>query len=161
VIFLDEPTTGLDPRSRRNVWEIVGNVAAEGVTVLLTTQYLDEADFLADGIALIDGGRVVADGTPAELKRRVGGQRLDMHAHDRLALAQIAEVLGAAADVDRQELRVSAPTDGSAGDVRAILDAVDPHGDRVARFSAHSATLDDVFLTMTGASARAREADHA
>jgi len=151
VIFLDEPTTGLDPRSRQQMWEVVTDLVGGGVTVFLTTQYLEEADVLADRIAVIDSGRVVAEGTAADLKRRVAEQRLDLVLADRAVFAEAAAVLGARVmRHDPEGLVLGVATDGSASEVRALLDEVDPGGRRVARFSVHGATLDDVFLALTG-----------
>jgi len=151
VIFLDEPTTGLDLRSRQAMWDVVADLVGSGVTVFLTTQYLEEADVLADRIAVIDGGRVVAEGTAAELKRRVADQRLDLVLADAAGFAAVDALLDGRAlrrDPDGRVLGVA--TDGTAAHVRALLDAVDPDGDRVARFAVHDATLDDVFLALTG-----------
>jgi ABC-2 type transport system ATP-binding protein len=149
VVFLDEPTTGLDPRSRQDLWQVIGELASGGTTVLLTTQYLEEADQLADRIAVLDGGRVVAEGTSDELKRRVAGQRLDLTASDPAALQLLRSRLpGQASDPDR--LTLSVPTDGHAADVRALLDQIDPGRDLIARFAIHAASLDDVFLALTG-----------
>jgi ABC-2 type transport system ATP-binding protein len=151
VIFLDEPTTGLDLRSRQTMWAVIADLAGAGVTVFLTTQYLEEADQLADRVAVLDGGRVVADGTPDELKAQVAAQRLDLTLADRAAFVDVARRLGprtAASDPDR--LTISAATDGTAAHVRAILDEVDPDRRRVQRFAVHGATLDDVFLALTG-----------
>jgi ABC-2 type transport system ATP-binding protein len=155
VIFLDEPTTGLDLRSRQAMWDVVADLVGSGVTVFLTTQYLEEADVLADRIAVIDGGRVVAEGTAAELKRRVADQRLDLVLADAAAFAAVDALLGDRAlrrDPAGRVLGVA--TDGTAAHVRALLDAIDPDGDRVARFAVHDATLDDVFLALTGRSLR-------
>ena len=151
VIFLDEPTTGLDLRSRQAMWDVVADLVGAGVTVFLTTQYLEEADVLADRIAVIDRGRVVAEGTAAELKRRVADQRLDLVLDDVAAFAAVDALLdGRALRRDPDGLVLGVATDGSAAHVRALLDAVDPDGDRVARFAVHDATLDDVFLALTG-----------
>ncbi len=151
VMFLDEPTTGLDPRSRRAMWGLVTGLADSGVTVLLTTQYLEEADQLADGVAVLDGGRIVAEGTADELKRRVAGHRLELEAVDSEAFARISEKVGdGAVGADPPSLTISLATDGGAGDVRALLDAVDPDRVQIARFAVHTATLDDVFMTLTG-----------
>jgi ABC-2 type transport system ATP-binding protein len=154
VLFLDEPTTGLDPRGRQAMWRVVGGLAGSGVTVLLTTQYLEEADRLAERIAVLDGGRVVAEGTAAQLKRRVAGQRLDLVLADRLAFGEVARRLdGRAVLRDPGRLMIGVATDGSAGQVRALLDEVDPTRRAVARFAVHGATLDDVFLALTGRTA--------
>ena len=159
VIFLDEPTTGLDPRSRQATWDVVTDLVGTGVTVFLTTQYLEEADVLADRIAVIDGGRVVAEGTAAELKRRVADQRLDLTMADASAFKAVARMLsGRTLRDDPAVLTVGVATDGSAGHVRSVLDAVDPDGTAVARFAIHTATLDDVFLALTGHAARTPDA---
>ena len=151
VLFLDEPTTGLDPRSRQAVWQVVGDLVGSGVSVFLTTQYLDEADRLADRIAVLDGGRVVAFGTSAQLKEQVAGQRLDLVLADAAAFEEVTGRLGGRAvqaDPDRRTVGVA--TDGSAAQVRALLDELDPARRAVDRFAVHSATLDDVFLALTG-----------
>ncbi|MDD9378042.1 ATP-binding cassette domain-containing protein [Streptomyces sp. ZAF1911] len=162
VIFLDEPTAGLDPRSRQELWDLVRELRADGTSVLLTTQYLEEADRLADRVAVLSGGRIAAEGTPAELKSRVAGHRLDLTlasraAYDALAprAARLAAGEGSAATdhltLTPEELGLSLPTDGSAAHVRSLLDALDPDHTAVDRFSVRGATLDDVFLTLTGA----------
>jgi ABC-2 type transport system ATP-binding protein len=121
------------------------------VTVFLTTQYLEEADRLADRIAVVDGGRVVAEGTPAQLKRQFAGQRLDLTLADALAFDEVARHLGERAiRRDPERLTVGVATDGSAAHVRALLDEVDPLRRAVRSFAVHSATLDDVFLALTG-----------
>ncbi|WP_405389458.1 ATP-binding cassette domain-containing protein [Streptomyces sp. NBC_01102] len=150
VFFLDEPTTGLDPRSRRELWQVVRDLAGRGATVLLTTQYLEEADQLADRIAVLDKGRIAAEGTPAELKARAAGHRLDLvlttqEAYLRLAARAVHHSPGS--------LTLGLPTDGTAAHVRALLDEIDPRRTDVDRFSLHSATLDDVFLTLTAETA--------
>jgi ABC-2 type transport system ATP-binding protein len=151
AIFLDEPTTGLDPRSRQAMWRVVSELVATGVTVFLTTQYLEEADVLADRIAVIDGGRIVAEGTAAELKRRVAEQRLDLLLSGPDAFAEVSRALGPRARrTEPADLRIAVATDGSAAHVRALLDEIDPDGVNVERFSVHGATLDDVFLALTG-----------
>jgi ABC-2 type transport system ATP-binding protein len=151
VLFLDEPTTGLDPRSRQAVWDVVTGLTRDGVTVFLTTQYLEEADRLADRVAVMDGGKIVAEGTPAELKQQVAGHRLDLTAPDRAAFDGLVRELGTRAlQPVADRLVVSVATDGSAGHVRALLDELDPGRRAVARFAVHGATLDDVFLALTG-----------
>ena len=153
VVFLDEPTTGLDPRSRRETWRFVAELAAAGTTVLLTTQYLEEADALAGRIAVLDGGRIVAEGSAAQLKARVGEQRVDLTLTGPAAFEAVVRRLGdRAAGADRQRLVVGVATDGSAAHVRSLLDDVDPHRDAVATFALHAATLDDAFLALTGRS---------
>jgi ABC-2 type transport system ATP-binding protein len=154
VLFLDEPTTGLDPRSRQGMWQVIAELAGSGASVFLTTQYLEEADRLADRIALVDAGEVVAEGTPAELKRRIGEQRLELTLADAGAFDEVARRLGErAVQPDQARLSIGVATDGSAAHVRALLDEVDPRHRAVRRFALHSATLDDVFLALTGAAA--------
>jgi ABC-2 type transport system ATP-binding protein len=151
VLFLDEPTTGLDPRSRQAMWDVVRELVDGGVTVFLTTQYLDEADRLADRIAVIDGGRVVAEGTAAELKRRVAGARLDLAVADAGGFAVVVGRLGErVVHRDAGQCTVGVATDGSAAHVRTLLDEIDPDGDLVASLAVHATTLDDVFLAITG-----------
>ncbi len=151
VIFLDEPTTGLDPRSRQAVWVLITALTSSGVTVLLTTQYLEEADYLADRIAVLDEGRVVAEGTAEELKQQVAGQRLDLCLADANAFDHLVGCLGRrVVHSERSTLTVGVGTDGGACDVRSLLDELDPDRSRIARFSLHTASLDDVFMTLTG-----------
>jgi len=151
VLFLDEPTTGLDPVGRQAMWEVIRELVRGGVTAFLTTQYLEEADQLADRIAVLDRGRVVAEGTPAQLKERVAGQRLDLTLADRAAYeAAAAHLDGRLVRRDPDRLALGVATDGSAAHVRALLDEVDPGRRAVARFAVHAATLDDVFLALTG-----------
>jgi ABC-2 type transport system ATP-binding protein len=151
VIFLDEPTTGLDLRSRMTLWEVVTGLSRSGVTVVLTTQYLEEADQLADRIAVLDSGRVVADDTPAALKDRFARRRVDLTLVDRAAFDAVTTILGSravASDVAR--LTIGVATDGSAAHVRDLLDQLDPSRGAVRSFAVHTATLDDVFLALTG-----------
>ncbi|MFJ8012669.1 ATP-binding cassette domain-containing protein [Streptomyces sp. NPDC096339] len=148
VIFLDEPTTGLDPRSRQDLWDLVRELRTDGTTVLLTTQYLDEADRLADRVAVLADGRIAAEGTPAELKSRVDGHRLDLTLTGRAAYEALAP---RAVHLDPDELTLGLATDGSAAHVRALLDELDPDRTAVDRFAVRTATLDDVFLALTGA----------
>ena len=149
IIFLDEPTTGLDPRSRRTMWNIVRELVADGVTVFLTTQYLEEADQLADRIAVLDQGRLVAEGTPDELKRQVPGSHVRLRFTDAATLDAAARVLnGSTADDEALTLRV--PSDGGVKSLRALLDRLDEYSIDVEEFSVHTPDLDDVFLALTG-----------
>jgi ABC-2 type transport system ATP-binding protein len=149
VIFLDEPTTGLDPRSRRTMWDIVRGLVADGVTIFLTTQYLDEADQLAGRIAVLDQGRLVAEGTPGELKRQVPGSHVRLRFPNAATLEAAARVLnGSTADDAALTLRV--PGDGGVKSVRALLDRLDEYSIDVEEFSVHTPDLDDVFLALTG-----------
>jgi ABC-2 type transport system ATP-binding protein len=151
VLFLDEPTTGLDPRSRLDVWAAVRELAAGGTTVLLTTQYLEEADSLADRITLIDHGRVVADGTPSELKAGVGASRLELVLPDSGTFDRARRRLdGRVVAADAEQLMIGVDTDRSARGVRAVLDELAAADVAVDRLSMSSPTLDDVFLALTG-----------
>ncbi|APE22961.1 MULTISPECIES: ABC transporter ATP-binding protein [Streptomyces] len=149
VMFLDEPTTGLDPRSRQELWEIVRELSDGGTTVFLTTQYLEEADRLADRITVLGKGRTLAEGTPAALKARYAAHRLDLVAPDEQAYLRLTTLAGPTATHDPAALTLGVPTDGSAAHVRELLDALDPGRRDIARFTLHTATLDDVFLTLT------------
>jgi ABC-2 type transport system ATP-binding protein len=151
VLFLDEPTTGLDPRSRRDMWVLIEGLVGQGMTIFLTTQYLEEADELADRIAVIDRGRIVAEGTPAELKRQTAGPRLEITFAGRTAWQRA--VAAAGNDVllsDEQDLSATIATDGNAAGVRDLLDALDPDRRDITHFDVREATLDDVFLALTG-----------
>jgi len=151
VIFLDEPTTGLDPRSRQTMWTALGGLVAEGVTVVLTTQYLDEADRLADRIAVLDGGRIVAEGTGEQLKQRVSGKRLELHAASAEAFADLkARLTQRGAHADASERTIAVPIGNGAAEARAVLDELDPTRAAIDDFAIRSATLDDVFLALTG-----------
>jgi ABC-2 type transport system ATP-binding protein len=151
IIFLDEPTTGLDPRSRLRMWQFVEEIVANGATVFLTTQYLDEADRLADQIAVLDAGRVVASGSAAQLKQRYAEQRLDLTVRDETTFDALTRRLAdRTVHSDRTRRTVGLATDGSAAHVRELLDEADPTRRAVTNFSLHTATLDDVFLTLTG-----------
>ena len=159
VLFLDEPTTGLDPTSRQRVWAVVRGLVANGVTVLLTTQYLDEADALADDIVVMDEGRVIARGTPRELKARTGSQLLEVtleSAHDGACEALAALSTGPVA-VSDDGRRLRAPARNHAGLAVAALRALDEAGVSVHDITVHKPSLDDVFATLTGAAAATPE----
>jgi ABC-2 type transport system ATP-binding protein len=149
IIFLDEPTTGLDPRSRRVMWDAVRELVDRGITIFLTTQYLEEADRLADRIALLDGGRVVAEGTPAELKRLVPGGSVRLEFPDETALDRAATALGGGTR-DEQGLALEVPGVDGVHALRALLDRLEAESIPVEGLSVRSADLDDVFLSMTG-----------
>ena len=149
IIFLDEPTTGLDPRSRRTMWDIIRELVAGGVTIFLTTQYLDEADRLADRIAVLDQGRLVAQGTPGELKRQVPGRHVLLRFTGAAGLGKAAAVLAGSAR-DEEDLTLRVPSDGGVTSLRAVLNQLDDHSIDVEEFSVHTPDLDDVFLALTG-----------
>ncbi len=149
IIFLDEPTTGLDPRSRHTMWQIIRELVAAGVTVFLTTQNLEEADQLADHIAVLDHGGLVAEGTPDELKRRIPGGHARLHFRDLNQLETAAKVLGEAAR-DNDALVLQVPTDGTPRSLMALLDRLEAHAVSVERVTVHTADLDDVFFALTG-----------
>ncbi|MBA2806671.1 ATP-binding cassette domain-containing protein [Streptomyces sp. KM273126] len=149
VIFLDEPTTGLDPRSRRTMWDTVRSLVAGGTTVFLTTQYLEEADQLADRIAVLDGGRIVAEGTADELKARMPGSHVRLRFDDIDEFERAATAFPAAGR-DDENLALRVAGDGGLDALRALLDRLDAAGIRAADFSVHTPDLDDVFLALTG-----------
>jgi ABC-2 type transport system ATP-binding protein len=149
VIFLDEPTTGLDPRSRLTMWEIVRKLASAGVTILLTTQYLDEADHLADRIAVLDEGRIVAEGTPAELKSRIPGGHVRLHFAGPDLLRSAVGLLPAASS-DQDQLVLQVPADGTVDSLRRLLNELHEARIVVEHLSIHTPDLDDVFFTVTG-----------
>jgi ABC-2 type transport system ATP-binding protein len=150
IIFLDEPTTGLDPRSRRTMWDIIRQLVADGVTIFLTTQYLDEADRLADRIAVLDQGRLVAQGTPAELKRQIPGRHVRLQFASDLELGTALGLLPGSTRDDEDDLILRVPSDGGVTSVRALLNSLDAHSVDVEEFSVHTPDLDDVFLALTG-----------
>jgi ABC-2 type transport system ATP-binding protein len=152
IVFLDEPTSGVDPRGRRTMWRIVRDLVAAGVTIFLTTQYLEEADELASRIALLDHGRIVAEGTPAELKRLVPGGHLRLEFRHADALERAAGRLGTARreDGDSGGLVLHVPTGPGIGSLRAVLAELDGTTDEVVEVSLHTPDLDDVFLALTG-----------
>ncbi|MCB0999102.1 MAG: ATP-binding cassette domain-containing protein [Acidimicrobiales bacterium] len=155
VLLLDEPTTGLDPASRQDLWDVIGTLVSDGTTVLLTTQYLEEADRLADRIVVIDHGLVVAEGTAAQLKSRLGETTVVLSFHDPAAAADAVGALvdfGASRPVGEQVV-VHLPLRGGAGTVRDALNLLHDRSIDVGRIDLHEPTLDDVFISLTGSSA--------
>jgi ABC-2 type transport system ATP-binding protein len=148
VIFLDEPTAGLDPRSRRELWQIIRELVARGVTIFLTTQYLEEADQLADRIALLDQGRLVAEGTPEELKRRIPGGHINLRFTDPSELDLAARTLGEVGR-DDEALVLQVPHDGAVHSLRGLLARLDDSSIEVEELTVHTPDLDDVFLALT------------
>ncbi|RZU18907.1 ABC-2 type transport system ATP-binding protein [Kribbella rubisoli] len=165
VLFLDEPTTGLDPRSRLDLWQIIRDRVSEGVTILLTTQYLEEADELADSIAVVDHGSVIARGTADELKSKVGGERIEVVVHDAADLTRALELLTSAlgiADPEATSLeehsrRITVPAPGGSSALVEVIRTLDAAGIRIADIGLRRPTLDDVFLTLTGHEAEQKE----
>jgi ABC-2 type transport system ATP-binding protein len=149
LIFLDEPTTGLDPRSRRAMWQIIRELVAAGTTIFLTTQYLDEADRLADHIAVLDHGRIVTHGTPDELKQRVAGGHIRIKFSDLRTLVAARRVIGVAANGD-DTLTLRVPNDGTVPTLRALLTRLDEHAIDIDDLTIHTPDLDDVFFAVTG-----------
>ncbi|MET8162383.1 ATP-binding cassette domain-containing protein [Sphaerisporangium sp. NPDC005289] len=149
LIFLDEPTTGLDPRSRRSMWQIVRELVASGVTIFLTTQYLEEADELADRIALLDHGRLIAEGTADELKRRIPGGHIALTFADTHQLDTARRLIGTGI-TDPEALTLQVPSDGGVRAIRELLVVLDEGSIDIADMSVHTPDLDDVFLTLTG-----------
>ncbi len=154
VLFLDEPTTGLDPASRLGLWDVIESLVADGTTILLTTQYLEEADRLADRIAVIDGGLVIAEGTATELKDRLGEDVVDLRVADTARTGEALELLRPLAAteprVDAASGRISLPVHHGAGTLAEVVRRIDGAGLDVAELSLHRPSLDDVFLTLTG-----------
>ncbi|AYF77675.1 ATP-binding cassette domain-containing protein [Nocardia yunnanensis] len=153
IVFLDEPTTGLDPRSRRELWRVIRGLVADGVTIFLTTQYLEEADQLADRIAVLDGGRIVAEGSAEQLKRLVPGGHIRLGFADEHGLAAAARAVPVA-EVDTDQLALQVPSDGSVGELRKLLDQFEGHAVTIDQLSIHTPDLDDVFFALTGAAAK-------
>jgi ABC-2 type transport system ATP-binding protein len=157
ILFLDEPTTGLDPRARNELWAVLDRLVGEGATILLTTQYLDEADRLADEIVVVDHGRVIARGDARSLKREIGGDQIHVVCAEVADLSAVAEIVeratGAAPTMDPPARAVSAPTDGGPGAIAALAGELADRGIAVEDLGLRQPTLDDVFLTLTGAPA--------
>ena len=149
IIFLDEPTTGLDPRSRRTMWQIIRTLVAGGVTILLTTQYLDEADQLADRIGVLDNGKLIAEGTAAELKRQVPGGHISLRFAVPVGLDAAAQVFTGSVR-DEEALTLQVPSDGGVQSLRTLLDRLERESIDVAELTVHTPDLDDVFLALTG-----------
>ena len=161
VLFLDEPTTGLDPRSRLALWDVIRERAREGTTILLTTQYLEEADELADGIAVVDAGRIIARGTADELKAQIGGERIEVVVHDRADIARAAAVLARDCDgdctVDEHTRRLTVAAHGGAQRLVQVVRDLDEAAIAIDDVGLRRPTLDDVFLALTGRAAEVTE----
>jgi ABC-2 type transport system ATP-binding protein len=163
LLFLDEPTTGLDPRSRLGMWEVIRGLVRTGSTLLLTTQYLEEADALADDIAVVDSGRIIARGTADELKSKVGGERVEVvvHRYDDLATARDVLAKACVTDVsaDEHTRRLTAPTEGGTSQLVTVIRALDDAGIPLDDVGLRRPTLDDVFLALTGHAAEEARLD--
>ncbi|WP_107654671.1 ATP-binding cassette domain-containing protein [Nocardia suismassiliense] len=149
IIFLDEPTTGLDPRSRRELWQVIRNLVADGVTIFLTTQYLEEADQLADRIAVLHNGKIVAEGTPGDLKRLAPGGHIQLRFADQHGLAAAARAVPGA-EIDAEQLALQVPSDGSVGTLKQLLDQFEDQAITIDGLTIHTPDLDDVFFALTG-----------
>lgn len=161
ILFLDEPTTGLDPRSRLKIWEIIEKLLKSGTTILLTTQYLEEADKLADQIAVLDRGRIIAVGTSDELKARVGRERLEVTIEKESNFEAAKETIsGEDKEVSDEDRKISISTDGTVKDIKRVLDALAEGGIEVETLSLHKPTLDDVFMKLTGKREDNKNNDH-
>jgi len=163
LLFLDEPTTGLDPRGRMGMWDVIRELVRDGTTLLLTTQYLEEADELADAIAVVDSGKIIARGTADELKSQVGGERIEVVVHDRQDIGRAREAIAAAggceATVDEHTKRLTAPASGGARLLVEVIRALDERGIVIDDVGVRRPTLDDVFLSITGHAAEQAEPD--
>ncbi|GHE42854.1 ATP-binding cassette domain-containing protein [Streptomyces vinaceus] len=160
IIFLDEPTTGLDPRSRHNMWQIIRELVTGGVTVFLTTQYLEEADELADRIAVLHDGRIAAEGTAEELKRLIPGGHVRLRFSDPAAYRSASLALREVTR-DEEALSLQIPSDGSQRELRSILDRLDSAGIEADELTVHTPDLDDVFFALTGGSDQTHRTDQA
>ncbi|MBF6547010.1 ATP-binding cassette domain-containing protein [Nocardia brasiliensis] len=149
IIFLDEPTTGLDPRSRRELWQVIRDLVTDGVTIFLTTQYLEEADQLADRIAVLHNGKIVAQGTAADLKQLAPGGHIQLSFADRAGLAAAARAVPDA-EIDVDQLKLLVPSDGSVGTLKQLLDRFDDQAITIEGLAIHTPDLDDVFFALTG-----------
>jgi ABC-2 type transport system ATP-binding protein len=162
LLFLDEPTTGLDPRSRLGMWEVIRGLVREGTTLLLTTQYLEEADELADTIAVVDHGKIIARGTADELKSQVGGERIEVVVHAREDMARAVEVLTRDGEgevsIDDHTRKLTVPTTSGATALVQVVRDLDEASIRIDDIGLRRPTLDDVFLALTGHGAEAAEA---
>jgi len=154
ILFLDEPTTGLDPRHRIDMWDVIRQLVSDGTTLLLTTQYLEEADRLADQIVVMDAGTVVATGTADQLKRRIGGERIDVQVRDAADLpaarAALASAVGAEAELDAGARRVMVPVSSGAAALAAVVRELDAAAVTIEDIALRRPTLDEVFLQLTG-----------
>ncbi|MYW20042.1 AAA family ATPase, partial [Streptomyces sp. SID2955] len=163
VMFMDEPTTGLDPRNRQQLWEVIKQLVSGGTTLLLTTQYLEEADHLAHDIAVVDHGRVIAKGTSDQLKTRTGGERVEVVVHERGHIATAAEVLrgfgkGETA-IEEHTRKLTVPVTGGAKLLAEVIRELDQRGIEIDDIGLRRPTLDDVFLSLTGHAAQTADQD--
>ena len=157
IIFLDEPTTGLDPRSRLVMWDIIKKLMEQGTTILLTTQYLEEADKLADNIIVIDGGKVIAEGTAKQLKQKIGKDRLLIHLKNEADVIKAEKLFKSQILTDKDELQLSFPIGGTGRDVKEILEKLSENNIVITAMDIHKPTLDEVFLSVTKDSASRKE----